>query len=79
MRYNSTDITRLMRFSCFPTGAWRLLVLGLAGMMVAATSGCSMYPFGHSRYPDYYGGHGSVVRSNLFVPREVQRGDVAAE
>lgn len=48
-------------------------------MMVAATSGCSMYPFGHSRYPDYYGGHGSVVRPNLFVPREVQRGDVAAE
>ena len=34
---------------------------------------CSMYPLGDSHYPRYFGGHGSMVRPNGFVPPPIQR------
>lgn len=68
-----------MRYSCFPIFACRLLVVGTVGLFLTLATGCSIYPFGDSRSPNYYGGHGSPTRPNLFVPREVQRGNVSAE
>ena len=47
---------------CFAAAAFCLLV-----------PSCSMYPFGDSHYPRYFGGHGSMVQPNDFVPPSIQR------
>lgn len=36
-------------------------------------SGCSMYPFGHSKNGSYFGGQGNAAAPSSFVPRSVQR------
>ena len=41
--------------------------------LIFLVSGCSMYPLGDSHYPHYFGGHGSAVRPNGYVPADLQR------
>ena len=47
----------------------RLTLLFLA----AALTSCSLYPMGHSRNGDYYGGQGATVSQRLFVPKDLRR------
>ncbi len=44
-----------------------LALLLLAGVL----PGCSLYPFGHSKFGPYYGGQGPGPKATEFVPRKV--------
>ena len=45
----------------------------LAVLTVTLLPSCSMYPLGHSRNGDYFGGQGSRTAPGTYVPRELQR------
>lgn len=50
-------------------------MIKLSILMLAAlfSTGCSLYPLGHSNYGDYYGGQGNAVAPRVFVPKAIQR------
>jgi predicted lipid-binding transport protein (Tim44 family) len=48
---------------------FRLTLLLLVGVL----AGCEMYPLGHSRNGDYFGGQGAALAPRERVPKAVQR------
>jgi hypothetical protein len=36
-------------------------------------TGCSLYPFGHSKNGSYYGGQGNAYAPRIYIPKSVQR------
>ena len=49
---------------------YRFFILALASL---ALSSCSLYPLGHSKYGNYYGGQGNATAPRTFLPRDIQR------
>lgn len=45
----------------------------LALCLLLGCSSCSLYPFGHSKYGNYYGGQGNSSAPRSSVPKNVQR------
>jgi hypothetical protein len=52
-----------------------LMILKLMLFLIPAMllTGCSLYPFGHSKNGNYYGGQGNASAPRSFVPNKVQR------
>lgn len=44
---------------------------------VVILTGCSLYPFGHSKNGSYYGGQGNAAAPRSYVPKKVQRQEPA--
>lgn len=50
-----------------------MIKLTLLLVAAALTTSCSLYPLGHSRYGNYYGGQGNAVAPRVYVPKAIQR------
>jgi hypothetical protein len=46
------------------------IMLMLPAMLL---TGCSLYPFGHSKNGNYYGGQGNANAPSSYIPKSVQR------
>lgn len=50
-----------------------MIKLSILLTVVVFSTSCSLYPLGHSKYGNYYGGQGNAVAPRVYVPKAIQR------